>query len=383
MLPAVLFRFAGLPVWSAVCLLALSVLATREKADIPLVPSKPVESRERLSSDFDQITRYQIPDVGLPAHHAGNLVKSAAGHPLLFWFAGTREGASDVRILRAEFENGSWSVPESVVTSRLASHLAGRWIKKLGNPVAWRAPDGRLHLYVVTVTLGGWSGSRILHLESKDDGRTFDSGRILVHSPFLNYSTLVKSPVIVLNGRPCLPIYHEFIHKRSLLMEIGPDGEMLSVDRLGGQDGLLQPAVVRLGPNSYLAVHRRSDSLPCKVYEQSSTDGENWTPSAPGQLPNPNSAVALAKLPDGRAVIAFNDTTNNRHVLRLAVRTGIGGPWERVGPEITSSDEVSYPTLLADSDALHLAYTFDRKHLVHNRIPYAALAEAEPVLPVK
>ncbi len=371
-----MLRLAVTPLWLAACLLALALVAARGAPETDFTERPKRAPQVSIPASFAPIARHEVPDAGQPAHHAGHLVRGASGNPLLFWFAGSREGAADVRILRSSFNNGAWTTPEAVLTPQLASALCGRWIKKLGNPVAWRAPDGRLHLYVVAVSLGGWSGSRILHLDSDDDGRTFASGRIQVLSPFLNFSTLVKSPAIALNGKTYLPVYHEFIRKNSLLTELNRHGEMRTAHRFCQQDDVLQPAVVKLGENAYLAVHRKAGDLPDHVFEQTSRDGEHWTPACPGDLPNPGSAVALATLPDGRAVIAFNDAESDRKTLRLAVRDA-AGHWRRTGPVINSAGEVSYPTLLSGPDALHLVYTFDRKRLVHNSIPYAKLAEPE------
>lgn len=368
-------RLASAGWYPALCLAPLALLALRESAEPAASLGNPAPRADFATPPMlSSATRHELSEAGRPAHHAGNLIEGADGAPLLFWFAGSREGADDASILRASFREGKWSEPVPVLTAELASRLAGRRIAKLGNPVARRAADGRLHLYVVTVALGGWSGSRILHLTSEDEGRTFHSGRIQVLSPFFNFATLVKSPAFDADGHSYLPVYHEFIRKRSLLLELDGQGDTRLVRRFCDKDHLIQPAVTRLGDNSLLAVHRRLKVLTPRIHEQESTDGENWSDAHPGELPNPRSAVALTTLPCGNAVVAFNDGESNRNTLRLAVRSPSDERWLRVGPVISSDGEVSYPTLLAAPDALHLVYTHDRKRLVHHRIPYAQLA---------
>ena len=111
-----------------------------------------------------------------------------------FWFAGSREGHPDVVIQSAVWDPQSknWG-QASVVLDREGAQIGlGRYIAKLGNPVAIRNINGQLQLYVVTVSIGGWAGSSISVLHSDDEGVSWSTPKRLITSPFFNLSTLVK-----------------------------------------------------------------------------------------------------------------------------------------------------------------------------------------------
>lgn len=363
---------AALWVTAAVALAGGHCLKGGESAKVADSP------RHRFSgTTVTKITREDLPSCGRDSHHAANLVEGADGRPLLFWFAGSREGATNVCIMRARLGAGGWSDFRPVLDAAGVSKLSHRWVRKLGNPVAWRGGDGKLHLYVTTVTAGGWSGSRIMHLVSPDDGLSFVSAESLVLSPFFNFSTLVKSPALGVAGVASLPVYHEFMYKMPVLLGLGADGGLFSAKRMGAASGLLQPAVTRLIDGSYLSCLRTTGARTPFVHTQTSRDGVDWADPKPCPLFNPGSAVALASLPDGRPVMAYNDSRSDRHTLRLAVADS-AGTWRPVGPVLRAEGEFSYPTLLAGSDSLHLAFTRNRSGITHMSIPYSVFDIAVP-----
>lgn len=322
-----------------------------------------------------------LPTAGRKSHHAATLVAGAQGQPIAFWFAGSREGASDVCILRSEFVNGRWSEAEPVLDAGLASALSRRWVVKLGNPVATRDAEGRLHLYVVSVTVGGWSGSRLLHFVSRDEGRTYASAEMVVLSPLLNVSTLVKSPALAGGDGVMLPVYHELATKRPLMVRLDDSGGVASAVRMGDRVGLLQPAVVPLRDGGYGCFLRHRRARPPRVQWQTSDDGDVWSHPTPLTIPNPNSAIAAAALPDGDIVLALNALDSNRNRLSLLVGDGRGG-WREVCEPLAALVEVSYPALLAAPDALHVVCTYEREKIRHVRIPYAVLKQARADHPV-
>lgn len=108
------------------------------------------------------------------ATHAASLVELSDGRIRAFWFAGSREGAEDVEIRSAVFDPAKnlWGAEQSIANREDTQRSLLRYVKKLGNPVAQRAPDGTLWLFYVTVSLGGWAGSSITAITSNDDGVT-------------------------------------------------------------------------------------------------------------------------------------------------------------------------------------------------------------------
>ena len=139
-----------------------------------------------------------LPDTGAPSVHAASLIALHDGTVRAFWFAGSREGAADVSIYSSVYDvkSAAWSTPTVVMDRISAEKGLSRYIAKLGNPVPARLPDGRLQLFFVTVSIGGWAGSSISAITSADEGLTWSNPQRLISSPLLNLSTLVKSPSI-------------------------------------------------------------------------------------------------------------------------------------------------------------------------------------------
>ena len=104
-------------------------------------------------------------------------------------------GARDVAIYFATQERGQfgWSKPRAILTPGQAARELGRGIRKVGNPVVFSDPAGKLWLLYVTVTLGGWSGSSLNLTTSADGGLFWERSRRLTLSPFFNVSELVRN----------------------------------------------------------------------------------------------------------------------------------------------------------------------------------------------
>ena len=268
------------------------------------------------------------------ATHAASLVELGDGRIRAFWFAGSREGAEDVTIQTSVFDpaRGQWGA-EASVTDRLKTQRALlRFVKKLGNPVAQRAPDGTLWLYYVTVSLGGWAGSSITAITSTDDGATWSPARRLITSPFLNISTLVKgTPFLYADGTMGLPAYHELLGKFGELLRIAPDGEIIDKQRLSSGKFAIQPVMLIQNPQQAMMVMRHTGPAPKRVIATATSDaGQHWITPAKTALANPDAAVAGLALPDGRLLMALNDTDANREVLSLVASSDGGTTWQTV-----------------------------------------------------
>ncbi|HEY6721711.1 MAG TPA: exo-alpha-sialidase, partial [Burkholderiales bacterium] len=135
-------------------------------------PAKPFFSSELL------------PNSTTASVHSATAVEIPGGKLRAFWYGGSREGASDVSIYTSVYapQQGIWS-PERVVVSRESAqrHLR-RYVRKLGNPVVGRDRGGRLCLFFVSVSVGGWAGSAINLMVSDDEGETWSPPRRLITS---------------------------------------------------------------------------------------------------------------------------------------------------------------------------------------------------------
>ena len=352
------------------------------------------------------------------AVHAPSIVELKDGSLRAVWFSGSREGAGDVTVQTAVLNSGSqqWGSESSLFDRAQLQRGLWRYVKKIGNPVIARAPDGSLHLWMVNVSLGGWAGSAVTWSRSADDGASWSTPRRLVTSPFLNISTLVKAaPVAMANGHISLPVYHEFITKFAEVLRIDARGRVLDKVRIPGSQTSLQPVVLASSAQTAQALMRATQGG--QVTSSTTQDaGQTWSVAAPIALPNPNSALAGAVLQDGTRWLALNPTTAGREKLAL-VKLGDATDKEMLvepppqnanmaiplsfedyaavlGAELKSkgaadrdiaayvasaqrqlctgtscAQEFSYPFLLQSRDGvLHLVYTWHRTRIKHMRL---------------
>ncbi len=313
-----------------------------------------------------------------PSVHSATAVETAGGRIRAFWYGGSREGAKDVAIYSAVFDPSSsaWSPQEVVTTSEETARDLDRYVKKLGNPVVTRDSLGRLWLFYVSVSLGGWSGSAVNFRISGDEGMSWGPARRIVTSPLLNVGTLVRGPALLFeDGTLGLPVYHELFGKFGELVRISPEGEVLDKIRLSHGRSSLQPVVVPLGRLEAVAFLRSSGFGPKRVLAVRTADGgRTWSDLEPTKLPNPDAAVSALRTSGGEILVAFNDSEIDRSNLKLALSRDGGRSFtvlqsvEPPGVEPGGTSELAYPWILESKDgAFHLFYSWNRSRIVHVR----------------
>jgi predicted neuraminidase len=339
----------------------------------PLAPSQAPSPKPLFRSEL-------LPNASAPSVHAATAVELADGTLRAFWYGGSREGASDVAIYTATYSAGAWSPETALVRREEAQRSLQRSLRKLGNPVAGRDPRGRVWLFYVSVSVGGWAGSAINAMVSDDEGQTWSAPRRLISSPFFNISTLVKGPLVQLaDGTMALPVYHEMIGKFGELLRLDADGRVIGKTRLSWGASSLQPVVVPRSESDAVAFMRYAGDPPGRVLVIRSSDaGEHWTAPEKTVLPNPNAAVGGVLLAGGPLLLAFNNAEQNREDLSLALSGDFGATWrvarrlegEGLGPRAPVS-EYSYPWVMQDrAGNVHVLYTWGRariKHAVFNQ----------------
>ena len=362
------------------------------------------------------------------AVHAASLVELNDGRLQAVWFSGSREGAGDVTIQTAVMDQSTqrWGAERTLFDRQRIERGLWRYVKKLGNPVIARAPDGSLMLWMVTVSIGGWAGSAITWSRSIDEGVNWSAPRRLVTSPFLNISTLVKStPVALADGQMALPVYHEFATKFGEILRIGSDGQVIDKTRIPGSQTSLQPVMLAVGPER-AQIYMRSAGSPTVKTSHTDDAGQTWTSAQSSNLPNPDSALAGVVTGTGGQWLALNLTPTGRETLAL-LKAGPDGRFEgtsalivepstatQSGPSIADYErqlgdelkaqgasgaqvqayvasarhqlcgqtscarEFSYPYLLQSRDGyIHLVYTWHRTRIKHVRLdPMQALLTA-------
>lgn len=367
------------PRWFAPALFALALGCALGRAPRPAPPAFLPPPAAVPADQPATFTTEALPNAAASAH-AATLAELPDGRLAAAWFAGSREGAADVAVWLALRDAKGWSPPRAIATrdSTAAATLAG--VRKLGNPVL-HAEGARLHLWYVSAALGGWAGSSVNHAVSADGGVTWSPAAKLVTSPFLNISTLVRTPPLPLaDGGLGLPAYHEFMAKHGEWLRLAADGRILGKERLNLPRPALQPAVAILDEQRALALLR--DAGPGEGHVQAATTGDgsrSWQAAPPLPVHNPNASIALLRLSSGKLLLAANPG-NDRNVLQLFVSGDEGRNWQAshiVDSSADRSAEFSYPALLQGHDGrIHLAYTWLRQGIRHTVFSEAWLTGA-------
>jgi predicted neuraminidase len=309
---------------------------------------------------------------GVPAAHASALAALPNGELLACWWAGQRESAPDVQVYIARWRDGRWGPARSIVDRDALGRALKFGVRRIGNPVLWVSNDGRVHLYMVATGLGGWAAGRVVHLVSRDNGRSFSVRRLLPLTPLFNTSVLVRTrPVGVADGGWLLPAYFEFGTKYPMVVSFGPNGEPRWVQRIGDSRTTLQPALLPLSGTELRAVMR--DIGPQRRVQQavSHDAGLSWEDLPASALANHDNSLAGLQLASGGYVLLHNEAVpgggSPRQWLRLSTsrdaKAWLPGPDVRKGVE---NDEFSYPSLVQIGRQLHVTYTQQRRAIAHH-----------------
>jgi predicted neuraminidase len=307
-----------------------------------------------------------------PSAHASAITVLPGGDLLAYWWAGQRESAPDVQVYMSRLSGGQWSAPVSVVDREMLGRQIGFGVRRIGNPVPWIAPDGRVHLYVVATGLGGWAASRVVQLVSTDQGRHFAATRVLPMSPLFNTSVLVRNnPVATEDGGWLLPAYFELGNKYGMVLSFDAAGAPRWLARMGKSTSSLQPALVSTSGLNMVAMMRCGGEQQRLRVATSGDGGRTWEDQPDSHLANHGTAAAALRLGDGAYVLAHNDLPiqggTSRQRLRLST-SGDARDWVSAGDARLGlpMEEYSYPTLLQVGNQLHMTYTDRRQGIAHD-----------------
>jgi predicted neuraminidase len=367
-----------------------------------------------------------LPGLSLPtpansqANHSPSLAALGDGALAMSWFGGSREGARDVKIFFAKFHGTHWSEGRAIMGTDQLMQQTGRYLTKLGNPMLYF--DGeRLHCWFVSVSLGGWGGARLNHMSSVDGGESWSEPRLLVASPFLNVSTLVRSTALPLmpqagpvspapqqaavSRETLLPAYFELSHKYPVFLRVDINSRILDRYPFGGRTGLLQPSVVRLpsadtilkaspsaepAPNMperknlsepLIAFFRRGLAVSeAKVFTSQSLDqGKTWSEAQALGIPNGDASI-VAWADQSRIWLVANPELGSRRSI-ASYSLPYSSPFppdlalapaqilDEVPATLAGHQEFSYPSFARTQDGrLHLVYTADGRKRIRHRI---------------
>lgn len=310
---------------------------------------------------------------GVPSAHASALASLPHGDLISFWWAGSRESGPDVKVYASRWSNGQWSDNWVVASRESLGKVLGHGVRRIGNPVAWTAADGTVHLYVVATGLGGWAASRVVQMESHNQGATFEVRRVLPMSPVFNTSVLVRAaPVGLTDGGWWLPVYFEIGHKYPMLMSFDAEGTPQSLTRIGARTRSLQPTLVSVSPTEMRAWMRDAGKEQRVQQAVSRDGGQTWEDLDATTMTNLGTSLAVLRLKGGNLLMLRNHGATRgtaRSTLSLSLSTD-AHTWRPLTDIVSGQpgDEFSYPAMFQVGDELHITYTYQRRAIAHHRL---------------
>lgn len=313
--------------------------------------------------------------------HASTLVALGDGGVLAAWFGGTHEGHADVAIWSSRREPGE-------LGDATGSRLGSLW----SEPVAIAKVSDEPHWNPVLFAISQDARELVLHFKvgvsirrwvtwaqrSYDGGRTWEPAVPLVAGDRGGRGAVRNKPIRLASGDWLAGASLERWRRWDAFFDRSPNGvddwratSPVEIDRgrFRGK-GLIQPTLWESAPGRVHALFRSTDGRAHRA--DSSDDGRTWSRAVPTELPNNNSGLDLARLPDGTLAVACNPVAGNwaaRTPLSVLFSRDNGRSWPARLDIETEPGEFSYPALVANGDHLELSYTWNRRRIAYARIP--------------
>ena len=247
--------------------------------------------------------------------HASTIVETPDGL-LAAWFGGTREAATDVSIWLSRNPGTGWSTPVEIANG---ADVKRQVRYACWNPVLFRRNNGNLLLfYKVGPSPASWWGMVRL---SKDNGKSWSEVRRLPSG----YVGPVRNKPIELGGSLLCGaslenkgwrVHVETCHDPFGSWERSPDLNAAYTM------AAIQPTILRHSETSIQLLCRTRQGCIAECWTQNG--GVSWGPMTRTTLPNPNSAIDSVALRDGRFLLVYNPSREDRHTLDIALRRMAG-----------------------------------------------------------
>ena len=294
--------------------------------------------------------------------HGSTLAETKAGL-LCAWFAGRYESHPSTAIWASQRLPDGWSAPRKIIDHDGVA---------LWNPVLHRRADGELLLfYRAGETPWSWSGRLS---RSKDEGAHWSEPETLKGAP-PPLGPIRSGPLERPDGTLLCPSSREELADeeagpwRAHIERFDPKSGAWSIGPAFGDPqrlNAIQPSLCDWGDGRILALCRTQSGAVGAAW--SMDDGESWTDLEATTLPNPNSAVDVARIPEGPAILAHNPSAARRSPLLLSLSDD-GSHWRPALTLASGGDELAYPSLrLCANGDIAVSWTKNYKEIMVARL---------------
>ena len=288
--------------------------------------------------------------------HASTLTQTASGSLLCAYFAGTAEGESDVAIWLSTMEQGQWNAPQKIAEAKNVPC----W-----NPVLFTMPSKEVLLfYKAGKHPQSWSG---LLKRSYDEGKTWVKAEDL---PAGIIGPVKNKPLLLQDGKLLCGSSIESWMRWGCWIDITSDeGRTWSKSTPIYVDsqlfGIIQPTLF-YGKEGTIKLLARSHQIGFICAAESNDQGKTWSQALPTTLPNPNAGIDAVNISDGRILLVYNHSKENRYPLNVAISDNDGQNWKMELVLEKDPGEYSYPSVIQTTDGkIHISYTWNRKYIKH------------------
>ncbi len=166
-------------------------------------------------------------------------------------------------------------------------------------------------------------------------------------------------PTVLPSGRILLPLYTDTFS--CSLMAISDDqGQTWRASQPLVGFGNIQPSVLRRDDGTLVAYMRENGVQERIRVAESRDEGETWGRVESTALPNPGAGIDAVRLQNGHWLIVYNDSTENRQSLAVAVSDDEGRHWNRIRHlERHDQGAYHYPAVIQGRNGrIHVVYSY-------------------------
>ncbi len=306
-------------------------------------------------------TEYLSPDLAQFDCHSSDIVETTPGCFCAVWKGGSGEGKSNidmkenVGIWHSLYDGASWSYPHEIVK---AEHSVC-W-----TPVLCKLSEEELLLFF---RIGKDPRTVVSFLKrSFDHGKTWSEEEILpagINGP-TKCAPLVLADGALLCPSSCAVGNPDEKHKATAIwFDLSPDkgihwSKIGPLEIPGRKFGVIEPALFEDGRSNLRILCRdRAHKIGEKGYlwtAESQDQGVSWSELTPTHLPNPDSGIDTIDLGEGRIVLLYNHSHDNRYPLHLAISSNGGNSWS--SPYVIDKTGEFPAGCISQAGQLHITY---------------------------